>query len=172
MNVIKNKAAEHIKIKPDADEDTDNIGSVNEKFPSTIKYEAGKINPFSLHPPTHTNKKPVTRDVKCSQKPDIVKRMLKHTGDKPFSCNFCDYKFSRQAHLKSHILTHTGEKPFSCDLCNYKSTQRCHLKTHMLTDTGEKPFSCHFCDYKSCLRSDLKIHMLTHTREKPFSLTL
>ena len=48
MNVIKNKATEYIEIKPNADEDTDNIGSVNENFPSTIKYEAEKINPFSF----------------------------------------------------------------------------------------------------------------------------
>ena len=48
MNAIRNLTAEYIEIKPDANEDTDNTGSVNEKFPSTIKYEAEKINPFSF----------------------------------------------------------------------------------------------------------------------------
>ena len=112
MNAIRNITAEYIEIKPDANEDTDNTGSVNEDFPSTIKCETGKINPFSFPPPTRTDKKPVTCDLKCSHKPDIEKHLLAHTNEKPFSCDPCDYKYSRRAVLNRHMLTHTGEKPF------------------------------------------------------------
>ena len=41
---------EYIEIKPD--DDTNNSGNVNEDFPSTTKYEPGKIIPF-LPPLTH-----------------------------------------------------------------------------------------------------------------------
>ena len=176
MNVIRNKAAEYIKIKPDANEDTDNIKSVNEDFPSTIKCETGKINPFCLAPPTHTGQlkphmtkhtgeKPFSCEIcdyKCYKKHDLRIHIRKHTDEKTFSCDFCVNKFYSRGNLKKHILTHTKEKPFSCNLCDFQCARQDNLNRHMLTHTGEKPFSCSICDYKCARKDCMKTHMLTH----------
>ena len=45
---------------------------------------------------------------------ELARHVRKHSGDKPFHCQFCDRYFSRSDHLITHIRTHTGEKPFGC----------------------------------------------------------
>ena len=89
--------------------------------------------------------------------------MRTHSGEKPFSCNQCNFSRTTASYLKIHIRTHSGGKPFMCDQCDYSSTQAQHLKTHILTHTGARPFTCNQCSY-SCNRSDsMKRHMLSHT---------
>ena len=95
--------------------------------------------------------------------------MRTHSGEKPFSCNQCNFSRTTASYLKIHIRTHSGGKPFMCDQCDYSSTQAQHLKTHILTHTGARPFTCNQCSY-SCNRSDsMKRHMLSHTGEMPFA---
>ena len=95
--------------------------------------------------------------------------MRTHSGEKPFSCNQCNFSRTTASYLKIHIRTHSGGKPFMCDQCDYSSTQVQHLKTHILTHTGARPFTCNQCSY-SCNRSDrMKCHMLSHTDEMPFA---
>ncbi|MDZ4124492.1 MAG: C2H2-type zinc finger protein, partial [Hydrogenophaga sp.] len=107
----------------------------------------------------------------------LKRHKLKHTGEKPFKCNFdgCDYASKQLEHLKTHKLTHTGEKPFKCDFngCKYAYTSSSSLKTHKLTHTGEKPFKCDHpgCDYACKELRHLKTHKLTHTGEKPYKRT-
>ena len=44
-------------------------------------------------------------------KPPNLNIALWDTGDKPFSCSQCDYKFTQLSSLKSHEGIHKGEKP-------------------------------------------------------------
>nr|CAI5855807.1 unnamed protein product [Callosobruchus analis] len=43
--------------------------------------------------------------------------MRRHTGDKPFECNFCGMRMISRTTLKNHERTHTGEKPYMCSYC-------------------------------------------------------
>ena len=54
-----------------------------------------------------------------------------HVASKPFTCEFCDSKFSRASHLARPRRTHTGEKPFECAKCGKSFSRQDKLKTHM-----------------------------------------
>ncbi|GFY79190.1 hypothetical protein TNIN_245511 [Trichonephila inaurata madagascariensis] len=128
-----------------------------------------------------------------------------------FSCSLCNYESYHKCNLKRHILKHTGEKPFQCeffklystakilmgnktttmhecDLCWYSSIYLNRMKDHIMTYIGEKPFECipffptqvqsrllkplkvhrcGLCSYTSHFVGDVKKHLYIHTGEKP-----
>ena len=93
-----------------------------------------------------------------------------HSGEKPFSCEQCDYSSTQSQNLKTHKLTHTGEKPFACKQCNYSCSHYSSMKYHMLSHTGEKPFACKQCNYSCKGSRDLKMHMKKHSvKRRSFS---
>ena len=88
--------------------------------------------------------------------------MRTHSGEKPFSCNQCNFSRTTASYLKIHIRTHSGGKPFRCDQCDYSATQAQHLKTHILKHTGARSFTCNQYSY-SCNGSDSMIITCFHT---------
>lgn len=58
-----------------------------------------------------------------------------------------------------NVWKHTGEKPFKCELCDYSSADKCNLNRHMKKHNGEKSYRCEVCDYSSAYRSNIKQHM-------------
>mmetsp|Transcript_22000 Transcript_22000/g.57441 ORF Transcript_22000/g.57441 Transcript_22000/m.57441 type:complete len:163 (-) Transcript_22000:26-514(-) len=54
-----------------------------------------------------------------------------HTGEKPFACDFCDYRASRKSNLTTHLRVHTGETPYVCHLCDYRATKKSTLSRHV-----------------------------------------
>ena len=47
-----------------------------------------------------------------------------------FGCPFCEKIQNSKGDMNRHIKTHTGEKPYLCDFCNYKSNQITNLRRH------------------------------------------
>lgn len=82
-----------------------------------------------------------------------------------FFCSVCERGFSQKGNLKRHILTHTGEKPFHCSKCIKKYTTKYELKIHILTHSEDNPFQCSVCQKTFTRSNSLKRHLITHSNK-------
>lgn len=75
----------------------------------------------------------------------------------PFSCEYCDAKFSTQKTLALHIRSKHAKK-YECQLCGLKVGSPYQLERHHWTHNGEKPYHCDKCDYHSARKGNLDKH--------------
>lgn len=60
-----------------------------------------------------------------------------HGGNRPFACDFCEYRAKIRAHLVSHLKTHSVDRPYSCTRCDFTAKRPNHLKLHMVAKHAE-----------------------------------
>ena len=108
----------------------------------------------------------------CTQADDLKKRLLAHSGEKPFVHTtfwlLTVYNTSKPQDAQCTSIR-SGERHFRCEQCNYSSNRAGHLKNHKPTHTGGKFFACKQCNYTCSHSNSLMRHMLSHTGEKPFA---
>ncbi|MCL4140779.1 UNVERIFIED_CONTAM: hypothetical protein GTU68_005921, partial [Idotea baltica] len=75
-------------------------------------------------------------------------------------CPFCPYKSGYKSSVDTHLkYKHTKEKPFSCNVCNYRSAQKIDMTRHLRIHTGEKPYECPHCHAKFSQKTSLSAHL-------------
>lgn len=92
------------------------------------------------------------------------------TGEKPFTCDSCDYSTSDHNSLRRHKSRHSGEKKYKCMHCDYACIQSSTYKTHLKTKhpglEEEHMFSCRYCQFRSINKDKYTIHIASHKEKK------
>ena len=95
---------------------------------------------------------------------------VKHSREKKFQCELCDYKAALPVSLKKHIARmHAVTDPVKCDICHKLLKNQETLKIHVsLMHVKQKSVQCDQCDYKAKSNGLLKRHVrIVHEKIKP-----
>ncbi|CCD70859.1 Zinc finger protein ztf-16 [Caenorhabditis elegans] len=175
---------------PDSDEHLEHHISITEITNTLIKKEPGTKGQKTVHVCPHCNfttcmsqhmkshleahERHQGQMYQCdickmqfSQKANMHRHRMRHSGVKPYECRFCKKRFFRKDQMQEHSMTHikTGFG-FDCPVsqCNMQFSQhnalRAHLEeTHTISSTN--PASCKRCNLMFANSRRLLLHFQT-----------
>jgi len=81
-----------------------------------------------------------------------------HPADKDgFTCPVCQKHFQSN-HIKRHMRIHSGERPYACGICQYRFSQPANLTRHMsVVHAGERRYTCDVCERTFTSSSNMKV---------------
>lgn len=136
--------------------------------------------------------------IKCSNRPNLRRHMMQHTGERPHLCQHCGAGFIQRQSLQDHVTSYhpetvpydpciVGRQCPDCGQTFYKSGQ---LQKHMRSQCGAKPrsalegqrvprehdalrpYACTKCERRFKLKASLIIHDRVHAERKPMPRVL
>ncbi|XP_057562618.1 telomere zinc finger-associated protein isoform X2 [Hippopotamus amphibius kiboko] len=93
-----------------------------------------------------------------------------HTGERPFSCEFCEQRFTEKGPLLRHVASrHQEGRPHFCQICGktFKAVEQ--LRVHVRRHKGVRKFECTECGYKFTRQAHLRRHMEIHDRVENYN---
>ncbi|XP_071840021.1 uncharacterized protein [Apostichopus japonicus] len=96
---------------------------------------------------------------------------LRHTTNRPFTCEICGKTWVKLGKLRDHLKTHSTEKNELCDLCGRAFKTRAELKDHKSdahTEAGREKLNCRFCSATFSRRSSRSYHERRHRNDAPY----
>ena len=91
--------------------------------------------------------------------------MARHSNEKNFQCDQCEFSGNTKTSLDRHIQrAHQQHAPkFLCDECDYKSGDYSNFDAHRRVRHGSEVLACEDCDYKTKSRRSLRDHKTKHS---------